>query len=166
MTSPLHLVGDPAEVAEARRGARDVEAARVADRMTGVAALQGGELVGVGLDGVGEAEQQAAPLGGGQRPPAGEGVVGGVHRPVDVGGTGLGDLGDHRAVVRIDDLDRRPVDPVDELVADEQPGLHGRTRLRFRSRRDIAVPCRWRSARGDPARRSPTPIPPQNKPGQ
>ncbi len=40
----LHLVGDPAEVSEAPGRAWDVEAAGIADRMTGVAALQRGEL--------------------------------------------------------------------------------------------------------------------------
>ena len=116
----LELVGHAAEVAEAARGPGDVEGARVLDRVAGVRALERGQLGGVGVDGVGQSEQKAPALGGRRAPPRRECVRRRRHRPVDVGGTGLGDLRQDRAVVGVEHLDGRPVDPVDELPPDQQ----------------------------------------------
>jgi hypothetical protein len=88
--------------------------------VAGVRALERGQLGGARVDGVGQTEQQTAAFGGGRASPGREGGRGRGHGPVDVGGAGLGDLGEDRAVVRVEDLDRGAVDPVDELAADEQ----------------------------------------------
>jgi hypothetical protein len=89
-----------------------------------VAALELGQLVGVVLDGVGEPQQQPPPLGGREGGPSGEGGGRCRHGPVDVFGPGLGHMGQYRAVVRIDDVEGRTRQPVDELPVDEEAGLH------------------------------------------
>ena len=48
----------------------------------------------------------------------------GRHRPVNVLRPGLGDRSQDRPVGRIDDLDGPAGQPVDELAADVEPGLH------------------------------------------
>ena len=69
-------------------------------------------------------KQQAAAVGGASASPAREGRRGRIDGAVDVGCPRFGDLGDHRAVVRVDDLDGCAVDSVDELAADEELVAH------------------------------------------
>ena len=88
----LELVGHAAEVPEGRRGAHDVEVAGVADRVPGVAGLDEREVVGIGLDRVGELEQEPAAVGRGHPRPAVRGVTGRVDRAVDICRLGLGHL--------------------------------------------------------------------------
>jgi hypothetical protein len=120
----LDLVGHAAEVAEAERGARDVEVGAVADRVAGVAGLELGEPGGVGLDRAGEREQQATALAGRGPAPRRERAPCSVDRAIDVLGAGLGDVGQLRLVERVEYLDRAAGEAVDELAADEQLGLH------------------------------------------
>ena len=82
----LDLVGHTAEVAEGRRGPRHVEVPAVADRVARVERLERGQLVGVGLDQVGEPKEQS-PAGRGLRPgPRRERRGGGRDGTIDVGG--------------------------------------------------------------------------------
>ncbi len=71
----LELVGHAAEVAEARRGARHVERARVAQRVAGVERLEARELLGIGFDQVGQLQQDAPAIGRGHAAPRREGAL-------------------------------------------------------------------------------------------
>ena len=140
----LELVGHAAEVAVARRRARHVERARVAQRVAGVERLEPRELFGVGLDQVGELEQDAAAIGRGQAAPRREGALRRrLDRAVDVGRAGHRHVGDRsscragsawpasRPTQRVDEL---AVD--EELVADRRAQASGLLRCRQRS-------CEW-----------------------
>jgi hypothetical protein len=92
--------------------------------VAGVHRLQLGQFLGVGLDGVGQAQQQPPPLAGRRPAPGRERRRRGRDRPVDVGRPGLGHLGQLRQVVWVQDLEGRALDRVDELPADEELVLH------------------------------------------
>ena len=117
----LELVGHAAEVAEGGRRSNDVQVSAVADRMTGVEALETCQFVGMGLDQIGQPEEDP-PAGGGAHPAPVRVCRGGRHDgPIDIGRSRSGDPCDHGAVVRVDRLEGRPVGGVDERPADEQP---------------------------------------------
>ena len=85
----LELVGHAAEVAIAGGGARHVQRPAVLQRMAGVEGLQARQVLGVGLDQVGQPQQDAAAVGGGHPAPGGQGALRGGHRQVDVGGPAI-----------------------------------------------------------------------------
>ncbi len=118
------LVDGLAVEAQARCGARDVDAQRVADRLADVEGLEQGEVVYARLDEVGEAQQDAAALGG-RRPapgPAVEGAAAGAHGAVDVLGAAAGDVGEVAAVAGTVVGERRPVGRRGEGAVDERVG--------------------------------------------
>ncbi len=132
--------------------------------MAGVPGFERRELVAVRLDGVGELQQQPAAIGGRRRAPRGERRARGVDRAVDVDGLRLGHVGELRAVVRIEDLERRAVGRVDERAADEELVLHALSFLTprrgtggrlVRSRPRPAGASRSTTARAAAGRRSP-----------
>jgi hypothetical protein len=116
----LELVGHAAEVAEAQRGTRHVERARVAQRMAGVERLEARQLVGIGLDQVGEAQQDAATVARAHAAPGRERGLGGGHGLVDISLAGHRDIGDRGVVMRVDRGERLAALGIDELAADEQ----------------------------------------------
>ena len=101
----------------------DLDADR-GDRLAGVAVLDGGQVIGPGLDRVGEAEQGGHALGGGGASPLDERVRGGAAGVVDVVGSRVRRTEHGRPGGRVDDVDRgagsgRCPPPADEvLVAD------------------------------------------------
>ena len=107
-TSPYSLVDGLGVPLEGRRGARDVDVERVADRLADVERLEQGQLVEVLADELGEPEQD--PLAGRRRlvapAPVVERAAGRRDRAVDVLGAALGDLGDARAVAAGDVVER------------------------------------------------------------
>ena len=116
----LQLVGYPAEIAKCGGRPDDVEVTAVANRMTGVQALEPGQLVGVRLNQIGQSEEDPA---AGRRPegrPSGEGRRRRRHRSVDVNLARSCDATNEGAVMRVDRFERRPVERVDEFPADEQ----------------------------------------------
>ena len=90
----LELVGHAAEVAVAGGRARHVERARVAQRMAGVERFEARQLVGVGLDEVGELEQDAAAVGRRHAAPGREGALRRSDGAVDVLAAGHRHVGD------------------------------------------------------------------------
>ena len=105
------------------RGTSRARVSRI--RMPGDSGLQLGELVAGAIDGVGQPEQQSAALSRGSAPPARGGRGRRRHRPVHVLDAALGDAGDHRVVGGAQHLDLAAGQCRDELVVDEQAGLHG-----------------------------------------
>ena len=103
----LELVGHAAEVAERGRGPGTSRVAAVADRVAGVEALEPGQLVGLLLDPVGQPEQQATPSRRLHPRPGRERVGCGRDGSIDILGTGLGDVGQDRTVVRVERLESR-----------------------------------------------------------
>ena len=105
-------------------GHRHVDVLRLGERLADVEGLDGGELLGVLVDEVGEPEQAAA---AGARvevaPDVLEGGAGGADGPVDVGRRPRGDGGEHLAGGRVERLDGGVGLGVDPVAADEQlPG--------------------------------------------
>src|SRR6202035_254627 len=91
-----HLVGPAGEVAQGVDGRRDVDVARLEDRLAVVEGLQERELVDARLQGVGDLPQQAPALAGGELLPiARERRLGGGDGAVDVGSSRRGDGADH-----------------------------------------------------------------------
>jgi hypothetical protein len=92
-----------------------------------------GQLLGLGSDRLGDAVQQAAPVGGAHPGPLGcrEGGAGRGHRVVHVGRTGQGDLGEGRSVRRVEDGEGAAVGGGD-LLAVEQQLAQGQFAARFR----------------------------------
>jgi hypothetical protein len=124
-------------VEEVRRGQRDVDVARLPDRLAVVERLQDGEFPGLLLDDPGDPEQVLGSLPAGQlRPGCFVGVAGGGDRAVDVGGSRLGHLGQDLLGSRRDGLERVPFGTPGELAVDEEPvGLAQRDdRPRLRGR--------------------------------
>ena len=80
----LQLVGHAPEVAERHRGPWHVQAARIAQRVSGIEALQLRQLLRVGLDGVGQLEQQTAAVHRGEPGPGGERTAGRLDGTIDV----------------------------------------------------------------------------------
>ena len=116
----LELVGPAGVVEEVRGDDRDVDVARLLDRLAVVDRLQDGELAAALLDDPGDAVEVLGALGARHpRPDAGVGAAGGLHGRVDVGVAGLGDLGEHLLGGGVDRLERL-AGAVDELAVDEQ----------------------------------------------
>ncbi|MNZ51760.1 hypothetical protein D3C78_695840 [compost metagenome] len=90
----LQAAGRAGEEAEAVHHRRQLV---IEHRQIGLAAVEGFErrkLLGVALDGIGQAQQQGAALGRGGAAPLGEGALGAVHRPVHLLERRLGHRGD------------------------------------------------------------------------
>ena len=163
--APLDLVRHPAEVAERRTpcaGRPRRDASRIGCPVS--RGLQRGELVGVRLDRVGEPQQQPTAIGGRGRAPRRERRARRVDRAIDVGGLRLGHVGELRAVVRIEDLERPAVGRIDERAPDEELVLHAlsflplageREAVVVRSRPRPAAASRSTTARAAAGRRSP-----------
>jgi ParB family chromosome partitioning protein len=118
----LQLVGPARVVEEVGSDQGQVDVAGLADRLAVVDRLEDGQLAGPLLHQPGDAEQVLGPLAAGHRAPhllvRG---AGGGDGPVDVGGAGGHDLGEDLLGGRVHGLERRAVDRVHELAADEQP---------------------------------------------
>ncbi len=129
----VELVGPARVVEEVRRGERDVDVARLLDRLAAVERLDDGELARALLDAAGDAvDVLAALLARHLRPHL---LVGAARRrdgAVDVGLVRVGDLGDHRLGRGVDGGEvlaarGRGELPVDEqLVARREPHVVGR----------------------------------------
>ena len=117
----LELVGHAAEVAVARRGARHVERARVAQRVAGVERLEPRQLFGIRLDQIGELEQDAAAVGRCQATPRREELLVAASTARSTSArAGHRDLGDRRVVVRVERGQRLAAQRIDETAVDEQ----------------------------------------------
>ena len=143
----LQLVGPAGVVEEVRGDDRDVDVARLLDRLAVVDRLQDGELAAALLDDPGDPVEVLGALAA--RHPAPDAVVGpagGLHGAVDVGLVGLGDLGQDLLGGGVDRLERCAV-AVDELAVDEQAvrrlDVDDRARL---GGRGVLERCRWPSA--------------------
>lgn len=122
----LDLVGPPAVVPDAPGDGADVPP-RHADGLSVVERLNGGELLRVGLDEVGELQEQAAALAGGGGPPGAlEGLAGGGDGGIDILLGGLADGADDLLGGGVDDLELLLVGALDELVVDEAGGVLAR----------------------------------------
>ena len=118
-TGVAELVGPARVVEEPLRDERDVDVARLLDRLAVVERLQHRELAAALGDDAGDAVEVLGALASGHRgPDLLVGATGGLDRGVDVGLGGLGDLGQHLLGGRADRLERR-ARPVDELAVDE-----------------------------------------------
>ena len=107
----VELVGPARVVEEPGRHQRDVDVARLADRLAVVERLEHRQLAGALLQDAGDPEQVLAALPGRQLGP--DLVVGLArrgHRAVDVGLAGLGDLGEHLLGRGADRLEGAPVE--------------------------------------------------------
>jgi hypothetical protein len=93
--------------------------ARVRERLTDVARLERGQLVGVLVDHVCELEQELRALCGRRLQPFGQRRLGGLDRTARVLRGAPRDLGDHLARRRVDDLHRLAAGGVDPFPADE-----------------------------------------------
>jgi hypothetical protein len=80
------------------------------------------------LDQVGQAQQDAAAVGGGHAAPGGEGTRGGSHRLVHIGPTCERDLGDGAVVVRVERGQGLARFRVDKAAVDEQLVAQGKFR--------------------------------------
>ena len=117
----VELVGPARVVEEVRRHERDVDVAGLPDRLAVVQPLEHRQLAGALLQDAGDPEEVLAALARRHlRPDAVVRAARRLHRAVDVGGPGLGDLGEHLLGRRVDRLERVAVDRVDELAVDEQ----------------------------------------------
>ncbi len=117
----LELVGPAGVVEEVRRDDRDVDVARLLDRLAVVERLEDGELAAALLDDARDPVEVLGALAARHpRPDARVGAARGLDGGVDVGLVGLGDLGEHLLGRGADRLERRAV-TVDELAVDEQP---------------------------------------------
>ncbi len=102
------------------RGDRHVDVAGLLDRLAVVDRLQHRELAAALLDDPGDPEQVLGTLATGHPPPdPAMGSTGGLHRSVDVGLVGLGDLRQDLLGRRADRLEAVTV-AVDELAVHEQ----------------------------------------------
>ncbi len=118
---PRELVGPPGVVEEVGGDERDVDVARLLDRLAVVDGLEHGELAGPLLDDPGDAVEVLPALGTRQLRPRREAAAGGGHGAVDVDGVRLGHVGEDLLGRRAHGLEGRPARRVDELPADEQP---------------------------------------------
>ena len=108
--------GEEAQLVEHRR---DLLAPRQRVRLAGVLTLEADEVVGPGLDGVGELQQRGLALAGGRVTPRLERRGRGGIRPVDVGLAADGGRGHDLGGRRVDDVGRRVAVGVDVLATDE-----------------------------------------------
>src|SRR6478735_1922420 len=115
----VELVGPAGVVEEVRRGERQVDVARLLDRLASVERLEDGELARALLEDAGDAEEVLRALGAGERRPAvGEGGACGGDGATDVGRRGLADGRERLLVAGRDRLVRlRRLEP---LAADEE----------------------------------------------
>ncbi len=90
------------EVAEVIHHQRQVGGQGLAHRLAVLPGLGDGEHFNVLFDAIGDAQQQVAALGDAGLAPAGECLVGGVQRQLDIGGVGAGHFAEHLAVHRRD----------------------------------------------------------------
>ena len=116
----LEFVRPAGVVEEMRGGHRQVEVARLLDRLAAVEGFRHGELAGAVLEQAGDAEEILASLLARQHRPGGEGLGGGGVGGIDIGGVGEGDLAELGPVARGDGVEvflrlRRG-----ELAVDEQ----------------------------------------------
>ncbi len=117
------------------RRQRDVDVARLADRLAVVEAFEHGELAGTLLHDAGDPEKVFGPLGTGHRTPDHLlGAPGGLDGPVDVFDAGRRDLRQHLLGGRVLGLVGLGVDRLDKGPVDEQPvrgpEVHDRAGLR------------------------------------
>ena len=120
----LQLVGPPGVVEEVRRGQRDVDVARLPDRLAVVERLQDGELAGALLQDAGDPEQVLAAVRGTHGPPdAGEGSAGGGDGTVDVGLARHRGTGERLAGRRLDQEALLAGGGLGCLAVDEEPVL-------------------------------------------
>ncbi len=118
----LELVRPPRVVEEVRGGERQVDVARLLDRLAAVHRLEHGELAGALLELARDPVQVLRPLAAGEiAPRLLECASGGRHRELDVLGARLGDLRERLLRRRVDGLEPSPALRLDELAADEQP---------------------------------------------
>ena len=116
----LELVGPAGVVEEVGGDLRDVDVARLLDRLAVVDRLQDGQLAAALLDDPGDPVEVLGALAARHPAPGPRvGAAGGLDRGVDVGLVGLGDLGEHLLGGGADGLEARAV-AVDELAVDEQ----------------------------------------------
>jgi hypothetical protein len=115
---PVHRprrAGEEAEQVDARRHLVD----RGPDRLAGVRALEPPELIGTGLELVGELEQEQRAVLRGRLLPGLVGLRGRLHGAIDVFGSARRHVGDDLVVRRVDDLGGATVRGVDERATDE-----------------------------------------------
>ena len=104
----LQLVGPAGVVEEVRGDGRDVDVARLPDRLAVVDRLQDGELAAALLDDPGDPVEVLRALAARHRAPDPVvGLAGGLHRAVHVGVVRLRDLGEDLLGGRVDRLERR-----------------------------------------------------------
>ena len=155
----VELVGPPRVIEEVRRGERQVDVARLLDRLAAVHRLEDGELAGALLESAGDPVEVLRPLAARQvAPPRCERVAGRGHGELNVLLAGLGHLGENLFRGRVDRGHVAPAPRLDELAPDEQavPVLEpddvlgfGGVRVRPRGRRgraflgrvEMAHPC-------------------------
>ena len=87
--------------------------------MAGVDRFDVRQLFGSRFDRVGQLQQQPSAVGRRDPAPGGKGLGCGRDRLVDIGLAGLGDVGDFRVVVRVEDFDSAARLGVDEFTRDE-----------------------------------------------
>ena len=118
----VELVRPARVVEEVRGGERQVDVARLLDRLAAVHRLQDRELAGALLERAGDPVQVLRPLAAGDVAPAGlERVARRGHRELDVLGTGFRHLGEDLFGGRIDRRHVLAALRLDELPTDEQP---------------------------------------------
>src|SRR5450432_2604314 len=88
--------------------------------MAGVERFESRQLFGVGLDQVGELEQDAATVGASQSRPRGKSPARRFDRAIDIGRACKRDIGDGRVVMRIERGQRLARESIDEASADEK----------------------------------------------
>ena len=114
----VHDARGPGEEPEEVRTDADL-VDRGPDRLAGVRALEPTEHVGLGLEGVGDLEQQERAVLRRRLLVRLEGRRGGLDGAVHVLGRARRDVGDDLVIGRVDDVGRLAVRGVDELAADE-----------------------------------------------
>ena len=115
----LQHAGRPGEEPELVHHRRDLLARGERLDLAGVGRLEGDQLLGVGLDRVGDLQQRLLALAGRRTSPLAEGAVGGLVGRVDLLRPADGRLGDDLAGRRVDDVARRAGAAVDVRATDE-----------------------------------------------
>jgi len=117
----VELVRPAGVVEEVRRGERQVDVARLLDRLAAVHRLEHGELACALLELARDPVQVLGAFAPGElAPPILGGLARGPDGQVDVLGAGVGDLGERLLGRGADRLEPRPALGIDELPADEQ----------------------------------------------
>ncbi len=118
--SVLELVGPARVVEEVRRGERQVDVARLLDRLAAVERLEHRELARALLQDARDAEEVLGALASRQARPGREGLPRGGDRGGDVLGSGLGDLGERLLVPGRERREVAAGPGRDPLAADEE----------------------------------------------